>query len=62
MSKRVVRFFTSRSGRLVASGIPASASGTSVSPVLMSITGKRIGRSRPPIEPSFGTAESSARV
>jgi len=62
MSKRVTRPATSSSGRPACSTVSGVGAGVSLSPVVLSTTGKRSGRASPRIEPSRGTAASSARV
>ena len=62
IGKRVVRFDTSNSGRSALDTVSGVSVGSSEVPVTLSTIGKRIGRVRPSIEPSRGTAASSARV
>ena len=62
MSKRVVRLLTSSTGRSAVATVSGTSVGMSDRPVLVSTTGKRIGRLWPSIEPRRGTAERSARV
>ena len=62
ISKRVVSPETSSTGRSAAWTVSGTSVGTSDWPVRRSTTGKRIGRPRPIIEPSRGTAESSDLV
>ncbi len=62
ISNRVVRSRTSSTGRSAALTVSGVSGVGAVAPVARSTTGKRIGRARPAMAPSRGTAASSARV